>query len=201
MMGLERAQFIEEEIMSLSIAERGRNSTGAAIGLGIAFGIALFVLLAAVVRADDDNAMVAEFSLLSGNHAAFGAPGAGYQVYRCTSTNGAYAWLLNGVDAKLLDDEGKTFATQSLDAFTAFDGSHINAAVSKSGSGAPGNLPDLLYATGPKGVPGIFFSVTYVVRTAATGGQPPVQACDASIAGRSIRVPFKAEYTFFEGAQ
>jgi hypothetical protein len=168
-------------------------------GLGLLASLLLFYLLYSVARADDINPLAVEFSLPSGHHAVFGAPATGVQIYRCEAVNGSYAWQLRGIDARLLDSDGRLFARQTgVAEWVADDGSSINGQLAKSIDPAQGSgLPDQLYAI-DRTTAGVFLSVTDIVRDHVSGGLPPAQACDAAAAATTVRVPFKADYVFFE---
>lgn len=173
----------------------------ALLGLGVLASLFLFFLLYTVARADDVNALAIEFSLPASHHPIFSAPATGVQIYQCTAVNGSYAWQLKGIDARLLDSDGNPFARQTdVAEFVGVDGSSIDGRIAKTVDPAQANgLPDQLYAV-QRSTAGLFISVTDVVRDHVSGGLPPSDACDSAAAAKTIRVPFKADYVFFEAA-
>ncbi|WP_428376682.1 DUF3455 domain-containing protein [Lichenicoccus sp.] len=121
----------------------------------------------------------------------------GVQVYVCKAARTGFAWSLTGPDATLSTaagiPAGRHFAGP---AWQATDGSIVVGEVVASGS-AEGAVPWLvLRATSHSGA-GRFAGVTYVTRTSTSGGLPPSGGCDATHAGSSTRVPYRATYSFF----
>ncbi|HEV2909085.1 MAG TPA: DUF3455 domain-containing protein [Candidatus Eremiobacteraceae bacterium] len=174
----------------------------AMLGLGILTTVILFALLGRVVRADELSALPAEFSIPASHHAFFSAPAAGDEIFRCTEDHGAYAWTLAGVDAKLLDSDGHVFAIQNdVATWVATDGSRASGNASKSITvRSTDSQPDTLYAITDRNAGGVLSQISDIIRDHVSGGLPPATACDASAVRRTVRVPFKADYIFFEDA-
>ena len=167
-------------------------------GLGLVFSLVFFVLLATIAAAAPiDTDLPADFSLPVGHHAIFNAPASGDAIYECAAAGDGYSWQLKGVSAKLLDSDGHLFATQNdVSSWLAIDGSQISGRVAKA-TEAP-RYGDALYTITSKSSGGVFSQISDVVRDHVTGGQPPAQACDRSELHRSVRVPFTADYIFFQ---
>jgi hypothetical protein len=168
-------------------------------GLGLVFSLIFFALLATVAHAaPTDDGLPVDFSLPVGHHALFSAPASGDEIYQCVATGDGYAWLLKGVSAKLLDSDGHLFATQTdVSSWLAIDGSQISGRVSKAVGAPAGTFSDALYTITSNSSGGVFGLISDVVRDHVTGGQP-AQACDQNGQRQSVRVPFKADYIFFE---
>jgi hypothetical protein len=168
----------------------------AAFAIVTALTLALF---AGVARADTLDELPAEFSLLSTHHALFTVPGSGDQIYQCTSANGALGWQLVGIDATLFDTDGHVFAKQNdIASWVASDGSKLSGSVAGVAAARGTSLPDQLYQVRVD-VGGAFGFISNVVRASVTGGSRPAQACE-SAQSQKVRVPFKAEYVFYEPA-
>lgn len=167
-------------------------------GLGLIFSLIFFALLAAVAAAaPTDAGLPLNLSLPVGRHPLFATPASGDNVYQCVATANGYGWRLGGVYAKLLDSDGRPFATQNdVGSFLAIDGSAISGRVVKTIDAGAEN-GDVLYAVASS-TSGVFSQITEVVRYHVVGGQPPAQACDQSALHQTERVPFKADYIFFE---
>lgn len=164
-------------------------------GLGLVFSLLFFALLATVATAAPiDNGLPVDFSLPAGHHPLFSTPASGEQVYECAAAGDSYAWRLKGVNAKLLDSDGHLFATQNdVSSWLAVDGSQLSGRVAKT-TGADGAALYSVTST----TSGIFSQITDVVRYHVTGGQPPAEACQRDVLHRSVRVPFTADYIFFQ---
>jgi hypothetical protein len=125
----------------------------------------------------------------------FGAHGV--QVYQCTA--GAWTFLEPAASltgrVKGSHRAGRQitihFRGPSWESTT--DGSLVEAKVVAS-SPVPGSIPQLLLQATRNRGDGVFGAVTYVQRLATSGGVAPTGACTD---GRSIGVPYQAEYRFF----
>jgi hypothetical protein len=157
-------------------------------------------LLAAVAQAaPTDNDLPADFSLPVGHHALFATPASGDEIYQCVAAGEGYAWQLKGINATLLDSDGHLFATQNdVSSWLATDGSQISGRVTKAAATPGGAYSDALYTITSNSNNGVFGLVSDVVRDHVVGGQPPAQACDQNGLRRSVHVPFKADYIFFQ---
>jgi hypothetical protein len=185
----------EQQTMHPIVTSRGH----AVGGLGLIFSLALFALSAAVAAAAPiDNSLPVDFSLPVGHHALFLTPANGEETFQCVATGDGYAWQLKGVSAKLLDSDGHVFATQNGESsWLAFDGSQIAGRLTKTGA-TGGALGDALYSVTPIVSGGVLGQISDVVRDHVIGGQPPAHACVQSSLRQSVRVPFKADYIFFQ---
>jgi hypothetical protein len=60
-----------------------------------------------------------------------------------------------------------------------------------------GTIPWLLLATKSTGPEGAFSRITYIQRVNTTGGAAPTAACAEGLLGRTVRVPYTADYRLF----
>jgi hypothetical protein len=129
------------------------------------------------------------------------ARGTGVQIYQCgAGTNGAFAWALQGPDAKLLDFEGHTLGTHFAGpTWKLNDGSQVQGTlVATQQATQAGAVPWLLLRAKPGSATGQLADVAYIRRTETEGGLPDVSACRTSAdAGKTVRVPYLAKYTFY----
>ncbi|MGR8999667.1 MAG: DUF3455 domain-containing protein [Gammaproteobacteria bacterium] len=124
----------------------------------------------------------------------------GDQIYQCSLNGGVYSWQLLAPDAKLFDEQGH------------IAGSHYSGPVweYKEGSRVVGQIinkinidPDtsiswlLVKVIAHKGK-GLFSEVSFINRINTHGGLPPLSGCDANHLGAEKRVPYTADYIFYE---
>ncbi len=128
------------------------------------------------------------------------AVGLGVQVYQCSPQNGAYQWTLQMPVATLFDPKThQAVGTHSEGpTWTWNDGSVITGKViQKQPSPDPANVPWLLLAThSTTATTGMLSDVTLVRRSDTQAGVPTM-GCDAVHQNNSVRVPYKATYTFY----
>ena len=125
----------------------------------------------------------------------------GVQIYGCTETNGAFAWMLKGPEASLHDAKGavigKHFAGPT---WQATDGSKVvGELVQSTPAPQPGAVAWLLLHAKSHDGPGAMADVAYIVRTHTKGGAAPSTGCDAAHADAESRVLYSATYLFFRG--
>ena len=124
--------------------------------------------------------------------------GRGVQIYRCTATDGGFAWKLTGPDATLTDAQGtvvgRHFAGPS---WQAADGSLVVGEVLAASDGARGAVPWLVLHAKSHAGAGAFAAVRYIVRSRTEGGVAPANGCDTAHDGASVRIPYSATYTLF----
>ena len=129
------------------------------------------------------------------------AEGRGVQIYRCAAQSGALQWTLEAPEATLFQPgTDQQLGTHSAGpTWTWADGSSITGKVlAKQPSPLPGAVPWLLVQTQPTGsASGRLSAVSLVRRSDTQAGAAPQTACDAAQAGSTLRVPYKATYTFY----
>jgi hypothetical protein len=137
----------------------------------------------------------------------------GDQIYTCTASAGGagggggggattYSYVLKQPDAKLFDASNTQVGTHGLGPnwTSTVDNSVVNGARAYQ-ENAP--LSDaipwlLLRATSNTGT-GVFSDITYVIRANTTGGKAPATGCDSTTAGTDTKVPYTADYFFYNG--
>jgi hypothetical protein len=125
--------------------------------------------------------------------------GRGVQVYRCDGTSAAAGWVLDHPEADLLDSRRKVVGHHDAGpSWRLEDGSSVKGEViQKTEADEPRAIPWLvLRATAHQGT-GLLAGVETIRRTKTHGGVAPVQGCDGSMAGATVRVPYTALYTFY----
>ena len=133
---------------------------------------------------------------------AFVLAAEGVQVYACKPSPKdpyAYAWAFVAPEAALSEGGsivGRHYAGPTWE--SSSDGSSVKGTVRERQDGGHGNIPLLLLGgtAGPKD--GKFAGVTSVQRVATRGGVEPADKCDASNAGKELRVPYTADYYFYK---
>ncbi len=136
----------------------------------------------------------------------FAALGTGVQIYVCAAAAPASArWVLQAPQATLTDAaSGRRLGTHTAGpTWTWSDGSSVHGVVvAKLASPEPDSVPWLLLAAQPAGGErhGALRDVTWVRRSETHGGNAPAGGCDAEHVGASVRVPYRATYTFLGSA-
>lgn len=131
---------------------------------------------------------------------ALTAAATGVQIYECRATkSGDYAWTFVAPEAELFDRHSRSIGTHGAGPFwQSNDGSRVVGAV-KARADAPnaGAIPWLLLETKSTATPGAFSGVTSIQRINTAGGMAPADSCTAAAAGKTARVPYRADYVFF----
>ncbi|CAM2157703.1 exported protein of unknown function [Pararobbsia alpina] len=134
---------------------------------------------------------------------AFQALGVGVQNYRCaasTTDPQQYGWVFMSPEATLFaEDRHRIGIHYGGPTWEAKDGSKIVGTVKAHvDSPSKGAIPWLLLEAKPIVNQGVFGQVRYVQRLHTSGGVVPSMPCNASSAGRIARVPYSADYYFYE---
>jgi Protein of unknown function (DUF3455) len=112
----------------------------------------------------------------------------------------AFQWVLLGPDAKLLDADRKQVGTHSAGPMWKLDdGSTVQGELmGAQPSPEAGSVAWLLLRAKAGSASGQFAKVAYIRRTDTHGGSPDKEACRSeSDAGKTVRVPYTATYTFY----
>lgn len=128
----------------------------------------------------------------------------GVQIYECRRVDGTQAaWLFIAPEAKLFDERGRLAGRHDAGpSWQAEDGSRIvGTVVAKVVPQDEDAVPWLLLHTRSTGGSGRFAGVTSVQRIHTSGGTAPARRCDDSALGRVERIPYTADYVFFEGGR
>jgi hypothetical protein len=121
--------------------------------------------------------------------------GIGVQVYQCT----AGAWVFLEPAANLVGYEIGTSGIQTAIHYkgptweSTTDGSLVQGTTIAS-EPVTGSIPQLLLQASANRGTGIFGSVTYINRLDTSGGAAPAGSCTS---GRTVGVPYKAQYLFY----
>jgi opacity protein-like surface antigen len=144
--------------------------------------------------AEADQPVPADLVPPKGNDAYLSGHAVGVQIYSCNGT----AWALVAPRANLYDRRGKLLATH-------FAGPTWQT---KSGSSVVGKREtnvtvdstaiDWLLLSAVSTTPGKLGKTTYIQRINTTGGLAPSGGCDASTSGKTVEVPYTADYVFFK---
>lgn len=130
--------------------------------------------------------------------------GRGVQIYRCIPQTGTYTWMFVSPEATLfVPSTGENTGSHSAGpTWTWKDGSAITGSVlAKQNSPRTGAVPWLLLATKPAGeTSGFLTTVHWVRRSDTEGGQVPATGCDTANIGVTLRVPYRATYTFYSAS-
>jgi hypothetical protein len=128
-------------------------------------------------------------------------PARGVQIYECRARkDGAgHEWAFVAPDAELFDSHGRRIGTHFAGpSWEANDGSRVKATL-KARADAPnaGAIPWLLLEAKSEGRDGSFSRVTSIQRVNTAGGIAPANGCGPDTLGKSMRVPYTADYFFF----
>ncbi len=134
------------------------------------------------------------------------ALGVGVQIYTCGPSQDdpqRYGWSLTAPEATLFEADGHRIGKHyGGPSWEANDGSKIVGTVKAHfdrPSGAA--IAWLLVVTKSSDKSGMFARVKTVQRLHTVAGVAPSMPCDAASAGRIARVPYSADYYFYEPAR
>jgi Protein of unknown function (DUF3455) len=127
----------------------------------------------------------------------------GVQIYQCRPSQQEatrFEWSLLAPEAVLMDKTGKKVAKHYAGpTWEAYDGSQVvGQVVARANSPAGDSIPWLLLRAQSNSGRGHFGSVVTIQRLHTVGGNAP-PACGPSQADQQIRVPYSADYFFYEG--
>lgn len=130
----------------------------------------------------------------------------GFQIYECGAdkTNpAAFVWNFSAPQADLFDAQGKKLGKHYAGpTWEGEDGSKIVGQVKASDKGTDaGAISWLLLEAKANSGDGIFSHISHVQRLATSGGKAPAEGCDATTKGAISKVPYTAQYYFYEAAR
>lgn len=132
---------------------------------------------------------------------AMTVPARGVQIYACRARadGSGFEWAFVAPDAELFDASARPIGTHGAGPFwQAADGSRVVGAVkARADAPASGTIPWLLLATKSTGAEGTFSRITSIQRINTAGGAAPTAPCNEVLLGRSVRVPYTADYRLF----
>ena len=132
---------------------------------------------------------------LSPAHARFAVDAIGVQVYHCGVNAGVFKWTFVEPEADLFDQKThEPVGTHTAGpTWTWKDGSAITGPAAD-----PASLPWLLLAATPNGATtGALSTITFVRRSETQAGLPTTSLCDVEHNDSTVKVPYKAVYTFY----
>jgi hypothetical protein len=141
-----------------------------------------------------------------GQQLSFKSFAQGDQIYICQASAenpNTYAWTLKAPRADLFDRQGgKPLGTHyGGPTWEAQDKSKIVGMVSSRANAPDSNaIPWLLLAVKDHQGQGVFSPINWIQRVNTVGGKAPSQPCDAGQLNREVRVPYTAEYYFYQTA-
>jgi hypothetical protein len=129
----------------------------------------------------------------------------GSQIYTCKAgTDGAFQWTLKAPDADLHDSKGAVIGHHFAGpTWKHADGSEVTGkAAAHVDSPAADSIPWLLVsATGHTGE-GKFAKVVAIQRINTQGGKPSAASpCDPSKEGTETKIPYSADYYFYDAGK
>jgi hypothetical protein len=136
----------------------------------------------------------------AGSRIVLQVKGDGAQVYTCSVEHDGAKWILKAPDAKLLDATGKTIGSHFAGpTWKLEDGSQVQGELIASQPATDANSVAWLLLRAKSGTAkGALGDVAFVQRTETHGGVAAKAGCgDAGDAGKTIRVPYTATYTFY----
>lgn len=136
----------------------------------------------------------------AGSELEFGFHAVGVQIYTCTAAAAGPAWVFSAPEADLFDRRGavvvKHYAGPTWEALA--DGSKVVGARVAGATADPSAIPWLLLKAASHAGHGRMEQVAFIQRLNTTGGLAPAAGCDAGAVGAVARVPYTADYCFFE---
>jgi len=128
-------------------------------------------------------------------------PARGMQIYECRqrASGAGFEWAFVAPDAELLDAFGSLIGRHGAGPYwESNDGSRVVGTV-KARADAPvkNAIPWLLLTTKSSGSAGRFNQVTSIQRLNTVGGVAPTTGCGEESLGRTIHVPYSADYVFY----
>jgi hypothetical protein len=123
----------------------------------------------------------------------------GDQVYTCKSDAAKFTWALKAPDAQLFDKDGKPFGKHFAGpSWEANDGSRVSGTKLKEVSPDADSIPWLDIKIISHDGNGVLSPATSIQRVNTKGGKAPASGCDASHADHEARVPYEADYLFYD---
>ena len=128
----------------------------------------------------------------------------GVQIYECRAKHGdaqVSEWAFVAPEAELLDARGKVVGRHYAGPRweSAVDGSKlVGTAQARTEAPGSGAIPWLLLSTKAEGPSGEFSSTSNIQRINTVGGVAPAGGdCTLASRGKTVRVPYTADYVFF----
>jgi hypothetical protein len=136
----------------------------------------------------------------AGNSPVLTVHAKGDQIYQCSLNGGVYSWQLQAPDARLFDEKGHIVGNHySGPVWEYKEGSRVvGQVVSKIDIDPNSSISWLLVKVIAHKGKGLFSEVSFINRINTQGGLPPLSGCDSNHLGAEKRVPYTADYIFYE---
>jgi hypothetical protein len=166
----------------------------------IVFTMMLNLILIGIANAQQPSPLPPTLSVLPTQTLTLVANAKGVQIYICSARtdNGKVEWILKAPEANLYNSSGtligKHFAGPSWE---ANDGSKVVGVV-KAKVEQEKSIPWLLLGASANSGTGVFAHTTAIQRLNTADGKAPPDGCDSSLIGTELRVPYTAQYYFYD---
>jgi hypothetical protein len=132
----------------------------------------------------------------AGQALAYETAATGVQIYDCRGGK----WEFRAPEADLFDRKGGKVGTHYAGpSWESSDGSKVVAGVSARADAPDASaIPWLLLSAKSNAGSGVFGRVKSIQRVATVGGVAPTAPCTQADAGKVARVPYKADYYFYQ---
>jgi len=136
----------------------------------------------------------------AGNSPILSVHAKGDQIYQCSLNDGIYLWQLQAPDARLFDAQGHIVGNHYSGPIWEYkEGSRVvGRVVSKIDIDPDSSISWLLVEVIAHKGKGLFSEVNFINRINTHGGLPPLSGCDSNHLGSEKRVPYTADYIFYE---
>jgi hypothetical protein len=158
----------------------------------------LWVLLPTMVGAE--VSIPDAIKVPAGNSPMLSVHAKGDQIYQCSLNDGIYSWQLQAPDARLYDEQGQIVGNHYSGPIWEYkEGSRVvGRVVSKIDVDPESSISWLLVKVIAHKGKGLFSEVSFINRINTHGGLPPKSVCDSNHLGGEKRVPYTADYIFYE---
>jgi hypothetical protein len=158
----------------------------------------LWVLLPAVVCAD--VSIPEQIKPPSGSGPVLTVHAKGDQIYQCSLNGGVYSWQIQAPDARLFDEQGQVVGNHYSGPIWEYkEGSRVvGQVINKIDIDPDSSISWLLVKVIEHKGKGLFAEVSFINRINTQGGLPPLSGCDSNHLGAEKRVPYTADYIFYQ---
>jgi hypothetical protein len=158
----------------------------------------LWILMPAVVCAE--VSIPEQIKPPSGNSPVLTVHAKGDQIYQCSLNDSVYSWQLQAPDARLFDEQGQVVGNHYSGPIWEYkEGSRVvGQVINKIDIEPDSSISWLLVKVIEHKGKGLFSEVSFINRINTHGGLPPLSACDSNHLGGEKRVPYTADYIFYQ---
>ena len=141
----------------------------------------------------------ASIKVPEGHQAFLSVHAKGDQIYQCQTKEGGYGWQILAPDARLFDDEGRIVGKHYQGPVWEYhEGSRVQGKILTRYEQSAGSIPWLLVQIVGQQGQSPFANTRYIQRVNTQGGLPPTIGCDGNHLGLEKRVPYTADYIFYQ---